>query len=371
MENEEVIAAFEQHHTATVDTIRDLQDSYDRIEARLNRPGSGNISGNAGDHERREAQAAFATFIRTGDAAGFTAGMSEGSDPDGGYTVPSVLADAIVSQLVNVSPMRRLARVERVSSPDFGIPVNKRGASSGWVSETGERTATNSPAIGLVTPKGTGLYANVPVTNWLIADSKYDVASFVIENVVDEFSTQEGSAFVIGDGASGKPKGFLTNDQSTDADDSRPFATLQTVNSGLATEITPDNLIDMVYTLRTPYRQGNGVAWLMNSTTMSKVRKFKSGDGEYLWRDSLSAGQPATLLGYPVEEVEDMPAIGAGTTPIAFGNWKKGYVISDIHDMTVLRDPYTKKGYTLFYLEKRTGGCVLDSNAIKLLKVSE
>lgn len=370
MENE-IMAAFEQHHKVTADTIRELQDTVDKLEARLNRPGAGNFSGNAGEYERKQARLALATYIRTGDATEFTAGMSGVSDPDGGYTIPSVLADAIVDQLVNVSPLRRLARVERVSSPDFSIPINRRGASSGWVTETGERTQTASPTIGLASPKGTGLYANVPVTNWLIADSKYDIAGFVIDNVVDEFSTQEGTAFVVGDGVAGKPKGFLSEPTSAAKDDVRPFGTLQTVKSGAATAITADGLIDTVYSLRSPYRRGDGVAWLMNSTTMASVRKLKSGDGEYLWRDGLSAGQPATLLGFPVEEVEDMPGIGAGTTPIAFGNWRRGYVISDIHSMTMLRDPLTRKGFTMFYVEKRTGGCVLDTNAIKLLTVSE
>ena len=107
----------------------------------------------------------------------------------------------------------------------------------------------------------------------------------------------------------------------------------------------------------------------MNSTTMATVRKLKNGDGDYLWRDSLAEGQPATLLGFRVEEAEDMPQIGAGTTPIAFGNWKRGYVITDIHGMKIIRDPYSRKGWTSFYVAKRTGGAVLDSQAIKLLSV--
>lgn len=370
MENDEIIAAFEQHHSETAFTIKELQDSIDRVEARVNMPGRSSFNAEPGDHERREARTAFATFIRSGDASEFTAGMSGVSDPDGGYTIPSVLADQIVDQLINTSPMRRLCRVERVSSPDFAIPINRRGASSGWVTETGERTETASPTIGLVSPKGAGIFANVPVSNWLIADSKYDIANFVIENVVDEFSTQENSAFVVGDGVAGKPQGFLVGPQSAAADDSRPFGTLQTVNTGHATTITADSLIDLVYTLRSPYRRGDGVAFVMNSTAISVVRKMKDGNGSFIWQDSVSAGQPARLLGYPVEEVEDMPGIGAGSTPIAFGNWKRGYVVSDIHGMTVLRDPYTRKGYTLFYLEKRTGGCILDSNAVKLLKVA-
>ena len=228
MNPEELLAAFEQHHTATTETIAELQAQLDQVQARANRPGAG------GDRNpmKLQAQAAFSTFLRSGDASDLTAGMSEVSDPDGGYTVPSVLADQITHVLVNGSPLRRLARIEQVGSPDFGLPVNKRGGNSGWSTETGERQETNTGQIGLVKPGGAELYANVPVTNWLLDDLKYDIASHVLQNVTDEFNVQENSAFVLGDGASGVPKGFLTYDTAYSKDEARPFGMLQKVASG-------------------------------------------------------------------------------------------------------------------------------------------
>ena len=365
---EEFSAAFEQHHSATAEALRELQESYDRIEAKVNRPGGGGGSSNG--VRSNEVQAAWTAFLRSGDSSLFEADMSGVSDPDGGYTIPSALADSITDQLLDGSPMRRLARVEKVSTPDFAIPVNKRGASSGWSVELGERGGTETPQLGLVKPGGAELFANVPVTNWLLDDSKYDIASFVALNVTDEFNAQENTAFILGDGVAGKPRGFLVNEQSTAADSVRPFGTLQTIASGHATELSADSLVTLVYALRAPYRQGDGVGFLMNGTTISKVRKMKTGDGSYIWADSLAAGQPPTLLGYPVYEAEDMPAVGAGYVPVAFGNWRRGYVVQDIHGMKTIRDPYTRKGVTFFYFAKRTGGTVLDSNAIKLLKIA-
>jgi HK97 family phage major capsid protein len=120
--------------------------------------------------------------------------------------------------------------------------------------------------------------------------------------------------------------------------------------------------------LRTPYRQrADDVAWIMNRATASAIRSLKDTTGRFLWNDGLAAGTPPTLLGFRVMESEDMPGVAAGQVSIAFGNWRAGYLIVDRTDMRVLRDPYTKPGWTKFYFHKRVGGDVADSNAIKLL----
>ena len=113
-----------------------------------------------------------------------------------------------------------------------------------------------------------------------------------------------------------------------------------------------------------------GAVWLMNSATLAAVRKFKAADGSFLWQAGIIDGQPSRLLGYPVIEAEDMPDIGAGNFPIAFGNFKAGYLIAERTATTILRDPYTNKPYVQFYATRRVGGQVLDSDAIKLLKIS-
>ncbi len=156
-------------------------------------------------------------------------------------------------------------------------------------------------------------------------------------------------------------------------DATRKFGTLQYLPSknatGLATDGTgADALISLVYGLHAPYRAGPGVAWMMNSTTASVVRQLKDPNGRYIWTDGLQAGEPAMLLGYPVGIDENMPDLGAGNYPIAFGNWRAGYRIVDRLGTRILRDPFSDKPFVHFYTTKRVGGTVADSNAIKLLK---
>lgn len=363
MDIEQLTELFERQNNAALDRIKDLEAEVDQLTARANRPGVPGVSGGA----LADAKNSLAHYARTGE---FRAEMHGVSDPDGGYLIPSELADEITNQLIEISPIRRVARVEQVSTPDFSYPVNRRGASSGWAQELSERAETDSPNIAMVTPRGAELYANVPVSNWLLEDSRYDISRFIMENVQDEMAFQEGVAFVSGDGVGGKPKGYLAYDRDPAGDDQRPFGTIQTIPTGSASDITADSLIDLVYSLKSAYRQGGNVAFAMNSTTLSVIRKLKDGNGQWLWQDSMAAGQPGSLLGFPVVEAEAMPNIAAGNTPIALANWRRGYLISDVHGMSVIRDPYTRKGYTSFYISRRTGGAVLDSNSIKLLEIS-
>jgi HK97 family phage major capsid protein len=138
------------------------------------------------------------------------------------------------------------------------------------------------------------------------------------------------------------------------------------VSGNFAATDPADKLIDLAHALRPAYRQG--AVFVMNTNTLARVRKFKDSEGQYLWRPSLAEGQPTTLLGYPVLEAEDMPDIGADSLSIAFGNFARGYVIADRMGTRVLRDPYSNKPFVHFYTTKRTGGAVINSEAIKLLK---
>ena len=184
-----------------------------------------------------------------------------------------------------------------------------------------------------------------------------------------EFARAEGAAFVNGTGIN-QPDGFLNAPATAAADSVRSFGTLQYVGSGDADgfDANPDaRLIDLVHTLKAGHRQG--ASFVMNSATLAEVRKLKTADGAFLWQPGLVEGQPDRLLGYPVVEAEDMPDIAAGAYPIAFGNFRHGYLIAERSATQVLRDPFTNKPFVHFYATKRVGGKVLDSNAIKLLKI--
>ena len=127
-----------------------------------------------------------------------------------------------------------------------------------------------------------------------------------------------------------------------------------------------DVLVDLVYALKAGYRQN--ATFVMNRRTQSTIRKFKDANGLYLWQPPAAAGQAATLMGFPVVEAEDMPNIATDSYSLAFGDFRRGYLVVDRAGLRVLRDPYSAKPYVLFYTTKRVGGGVQDFDAIKLLK---
>ena len=212
------------------------------------------------------------------------------------------------------------------------------------------------------------LYANPSATQAMLDDANFDVEEWLAREIAAEFAKAEGAAFVNGDGIN-RPKGFLQQATSAAGDASRPFGTLQHVASGAAGDFgsnPQERLIDLVQALRAPYRQG--ASFVMNAATLARIRKFKTSDGAFVWQPSLAAGQPATLLGYPVVEAEDMPDVGANALAIAFGNFRAGYLIAERSETVILRDPYSNKPFVNFYATKRVGGCVSNSEAIKVMK---
>jgi HK97 family phage major capsid protein len=140
------------------------------------------------------------------------------------------------------------------------------------------------------------------------------------------------------------------------------------VNSGAAAALTSDGIIDLIYSLPSAYA-GNA-RFIMNRNTQGVARKLKDGQGNYLWQPSFVVGQPATLAGYPLIEVPDMPNVAANAVPIMFGDFKQGYQIIDRIGIRVLRDPYTNKPYVQFYTTKRVGGGLLNPEPLKALKIS-
>lgn len=323
--------------------------------------------------ERSEHFNAFMNFARKGE---IQAALSVGSDPDGGYALPQEIDTEIDKLLLDQSPMRRICKVIPIRTPDYHKLVNLGGIVSGWVGETDARPETGTPTMAKLTPFMGEIYANPAATQQSLDDLGFDVAAFLTENVAEEFAAQEGEAFLTGDGNK-KPKGLLAYNTSTDADAVRAFGTLQHIKTAdaagfiaaTATASPADCLVDLLYSVRKPYRQGS--VWLMNSNTLAVVSKFKDAvNGLPIWQRGLADGQPSTLLGYPIEEDENMPDIGAGSLPIAFGNFKKAYTIVDRIGVRTLRDPFTNKPYVNFYSTKRLGGMLVNSRAVKLLKVA-
>ncbi|RDV06075.1 phage major capsid protein [Sphingorhabdus pulchriflava] len=295
-----------------------------------------------------------------------------GNEPaDGGYAVPKEIDAVIDATLKAISPIRAVANVVQVGSAGYRKLVTTNGVASGWASEVAARPTTATPTFNEIVPSFGELYANPAATQAMLDDAQFDVEAWLADEIATQFAKAEGTAFVNGDGVD-KPKGFLTYTAVATGDATRTFGQLQYVPVGAASDFPAtnpqDKLLDLVHALRAPYRQG--AVWVMNSATLAKIRKFKTSDGAFVWTPGLVTGQPDTLLGYPVVESEDMPDIAANSMPIAFGNFRAGYLIAERSETNILRDPYSNKPYVNFYATKRIGGAVSNSEAIKLLRIA-
>lgn len=370
-------AGIEEFKAAHRGDVKAMQAAYDEMNARIAAMGiTGGAGGGAPDDPSYSRP--FASWFRhgtneqdlrqanaTGDRARIQAAMQSGDPSQGGFLAPVEWDRKIAKQLLTVSPMRRIANVITTTTGGFSTVWNAGGWGSGWVGETADRPQTTTPTLASVTYRAGELYAMPALTQILLDDAAFDIEGWLANELADTFARQEGIALLAGDGTN-KPRGLLAYQDPNPA--VHPGGNLVVVPSGSASAITGDSLIDFALSLPSPYR--TGARWLMSSLTVATIRKLKDGQGNYLWNNDYQAGQPASLLGYPVEVDENMPSIAPGNTPIAFGDFKRGYTINDRFGTRILRDPYTVKGFMLFYSTRRVGGGVTDPNAIRLLKVA-
>ncbi|HWM82437.1 MAG TPA: phage major capsid protein [Pseudolabrys sp.] len=319
----------------------------------------------------REHKSAFTAYMRGGDAQGLRAlevkAMSAGAPADGGYLVPVELESEIGKRLAAISPIRAIASVREISGNVYTKPFMTAGPATGWVGETAARTQTASPVLAELEFPAMELYAMPAATATLLEDSAVDIDAWIAAEVEQVFAAQEGTAFVTGDGVN-KPKGFLS--YATVANASWTWGKIGTILSGaegaFPSSNPADRLVDLIYAVNAGYRQ-NG-SFVMNRKTQSAIRKFKDTSGGYLWQPPAQIAGRASLLTFPVVEAEDMPDIAADSLSIAFGDFRRGYLVVDRQGVRVLRDPYSAKPYVLFYTTKRVGGGVQDFDAIKLMK---
>ena len=349
--------------------IDGLRGEVDEVKGRLDRLGRGPRAPLEGGRGGAEVKGFVDGYLRQGRETEVKA--VQGTVPaDGGYAVPREIDAAIARQLTLVSPIRQIAQVVQVGSAGYRKLVTLGGTASGWAAETAARPETGTPTFAEIAPPSGDLYANPAASQAMLDDAAFDLEAWLASEIATEFARAEGAAFVSGNGTN-RPKGFLIQPTSAQDDGARAFGALQFIGSGNATGLGDTiemKLIDLVHALKAGHRQG--ASWVMNSATLAAVRKLKTDDGAFLWQPGIAAGQPDRLLGYPVVEAEDMPDVAANAFPIAFGNFKAGYLIAERGATTILRDPFTNKPFVHFYATKRIGGQVLDSEAIKLLKIA-
>jgi HK97 family phage major capsid protein len=372
--NDERLGEIERRMSAdavTVDKVERINRALDELTLKSRRPQLGADTPDALPAHRREHKAAFEAYVRKGETGTLASleakSLSAGSDADGGYLVPDETEAEIGRLLSEASPIRSIAGVRQVTAAVYKKPFAITGPQTGWVGETAARPETTAPTLAEMQFPAMELYAMPAATQTLLDDAAVSIDQWIAEEVQAAFAEQEGTAFVTGDG-SNKPRGFL--DYTKVADDSWTWGNLGYVATGAAGAFpasdASDVLVDLIYTLKAGYRQNAN--WIMNRKTQAEVRKLKDADGNYLWQPAATADGRASLIGFPVTEAEDMPDIGADAFAVAFGDFRRGYLIVDRIGVRILRDPYSAKPYVLFYTTKRVGGGVQNFEALKLLK---
>jgi len=378
----EIKEMFENFNTAFMEfrgrndqRILALEKSLDGLETALAAsqfPGGGG-NGRLSSASAREHFDAFLAWARKGENSDglrgleVKAALSVDVDPSGGFLVPDEMEKSIERLAAASVAMRRLARIVTAKG-EYQKPLSKGGATGGWVAERGARTETDTPELDLFSPPFCEIYAMPKATQKLLDMSSFDIAAWLVEEIGDVFTATEGAGFITGNGV-GQVHGII-DDTLMVADASWEYLKTGYIAGGHATLLNnADKLIDLQHALKPVYR-ANGT-WLMNDVTLSVIRKFKDGEGNYLWRPGLLADAPDTLLGKPVFVDDFMPDIGANAYPVAFGDFQRAYTIVDhMAGTRMLRDPYSEKGYVLFYTMKRIAAGISNYEALKFLKIA-
>jgi HK97 family phage major capsid protein len=326
-----------------------------------------------------EVKAAFKNFLRTGDNAGVGTNrdqkvpfqyraadgkkaMSVISDPDGGFTVMPDTNGRIRKLIFETSPILSVCDVQTISTDALEGVIDDQEASVGWVGETTSRTETNTPQIGIWRIPMQEIYAMPKATQKLLDDSQWDIEKFLVDKVSDKMSREINYQCLRGISPR-TPRGVLTYPAGTD------FRTqVEQINMGDANLVTADGLIAIQDGLKDAFRAN--AKWAFNRKTRRAIRVLKDSYGRYLLEPGLAMGTPSTVLGDEYVIMQDMPDVAANALPIVYADWKQFYQAVERQGMRILRDPYTSKGYVLFYVTRRFSGDVHNHEAGKIGKVS-
>ena len=367
----------------SMNELTSVKERLEKMELQANRINAG--GGKGEDPEVVEHKNAFLNWMRNPKDQKSIQELQQkavtvGSASAGGHALPEVISRDIENKLIDMSPMRQIATVENVGTTDYKKLVNVRGASYGWVGETDTRNETDTSSLQEVAPTFGTIYAYPFTTEEALNDLFFDVETWLRNEASVAMAQGEGEAYITGNGSK-KPTGFLAGTPENIGDEetspARTFGQLEYIKTGVSDGFPSINdsppgypgdvLLDTVYSLKAGYR-GNA-RFLCNKATLNTIRKFKDNEGNYLWQPGLQQGEPNRILGYPTAEMEGMPDVGSSNFPVAFGDFRAGYLICNLVGMRVtVDDNITTPGYVKFYVRKRIGGKLINDDAIKVVK---
>ena len=358
--------------SADLSKMAEMKKQLEAIEtavAKMDFPGGGDTNPNA---KIKKAHAkAFDTWFRKGIEGDLKdlqiqASLSTLSDPDGGFLTSDPVMGPMKEVLSATSKMRELANIVTITSDEYKTLVDKLGESSEDATEKSTRNTTDTPTFAEVSIFVKEMSAKPKVTQTMLDDPAFNTEGFVGKFIGRTFAAREGTWFWSGDGVK-QAKGISS--YSTVANSSYAWGKVGYIASGHASQLNnADKIFDLQHALKTGYR--GPAKWLMNDNTLLALRKFKDGEGNYLWRPGLLENAPDTLLGKPIVIDDYVDDIGAGKYPIWFADWNEAYTIVDRFGVRMLRDPYSSKPYVEFYTTKKTGGGIVMYEAIKTLKIA-
>lgn len=351
-------------------TIDGLQSEIKKLTTAVNRTNANPFDGMEGAAKNaavnKEYKKAFGHFMKQGGDIrnAEVKAMSADSDVNGGFLVPEETSSEIIKQVFETSEVRPFASQMTISTNMLEIMNDLEEAAGGWVGEVETRNGdTGTPKLGMLEFAVHELHAEPHATQLLLDDAAVNVEQWLAGKVADKFARLENVAFVKGDGVK-KPKGVLSYAAGTVIGSQQ----IEQVVSGHASQLTADGLINLVYSLKSAYAK-NGQLF-MNRLTEREARKLKDSQNRYLWAPGLDGKSQGTLLGYGINQWQDMDAVAANALAIVFGDMKQAYQIIDRIGIRVTRDALTKKGFVKFYTTKRVGGGVKNFEAVKIQKIS-
>lgn len=351
------LTAIEARNKAEDEAGKARQEQLDRIETKVNRPGH---SVDAEQAKADERKAAMLEFCRVGTERMKPERknvLTVSDDTGGGYLAPAEYVKEIIKAVVEFSPMRPLVRIMTTSSKSVQLPRRTGMFTAVWTGEIATRSETTGLAYGLEDCPVQEMTAEVYVSMANLEDSAFNLENEFNMEFAEQFGVAEGLAIVSGNGVK-QPEGILTA-SGTNA-----------INSGAATTVTGDGVIDLKYSLKTAYAKN--ASFILNRKTLRALRKLKDGEGNYLWMPGLAVGRPNSIDGDPYTECPDMPDPAASAKFMAYGDWKRAYTLVDRLAISIVRDPYTRAsvGQIKFVARRRVGGQVVLAEAISVMSGS-
>ena len=373
-ENGVLSAEDDAAYTKMEQEITDLGKEIARLErqealdAELNRPVNRPLTGKPGgradadDGEDKTGRASddyrknFWNAMRSkAPMPAVTNALQVGTDSEGGYLVPDEYERTLVEALEEENIFRQMAKVIKTSSGDRKIPVVASKGTASWIDEEGAYPESDD-SFGQVSIGAYKLGTMIKVSEELLNDSVFDLQSYISREFARRIGAKEEEAFFTGDGK-GKPLGVLAATGGAETG----------VTAASATAVTADELMDLYYSLKSPYRKKS--VWVLNDSTIKAIRKLKDNNGQYLWQPSLTAGTPDMILGRPIKTSAYMPVMAAGAKTIAFGDFSY-YWIADRQGRSFkrLNELFAASGQVGFLASQRVDGKMILAEAVKVLE---